>query len=485
MRALAGLTIRQKLTSISVLSSLTALVCATAGLLAYDQHSVRQSLVRRLATDARIIAFNGISPLLFDDAEAANQTLSGLRAEPAVRAAIIVRSDARPFAVYEREPGASRSLAAAPSARQSASFGPDRLVVGTPIRFESRELGTLTIEADLAELAERRRRYALIAAIVLAGSLPLALVVSRAVEKTISRPILGLAAVARTVSRERNYSVRAPAEGRDELAALVATFNEMLDQIEGQNLALEDSRAELERRVEARTRDLAAANQELEAFSYSVSHDLRAPLRAIDGFSKALATNYHAALDERGRHYLDRIVNGTRRMAELIDDLLGLARVSRRELARQAVDVSGIAGTVVAELARRDPQRAVAVEIAPGMDAVADPHLLRIVYENLLGNAWKFTGKRDGARIEVGRAAATEPGPARFFVKDNGAGFDMAYADKLFGAFQRLHDAQDFEGTGIGLATVQRVVARHGGRIWAEGAVGRGATFSFTLEPEP
>jgi light-regulated signal transduction histidine kinase (bacteriophytochrome) len=272
-----------------------------------------------------------------------------------------------------------------------------------------------------------------------------------------------------------------PVEDHDEIGNLIATFNEMLERIQGQNTDLEEARADLERRVDARTQDLAAANKELEAFSYSVSHDLRAPLRAIDGFSKALLTSYAGQLDEKGQHYLQRVRAGTQRMGQLIDDLLGLARVSRRELIRRSIDVSDIAQKIATELHSRHPNRQVAVDVAPGLRAEGDPQLLAIVLENLIGNAWKFTGKRDQPRIEVGRASAAS---RAFFVRDNGAGFDMAYADKLFGAFQRLHLDSDFEGTGIGLVTVQRIVNRHGGRIWAEGAVGKGATFRFTLEPK-
>jgi PAS domain S-box-containing protein len=237
--------------------------------------------------------------------------------------------------------------------------------------------------------------------------------------------------------------------------------------------------AELEQRVRQRTAELAQAVSELEAFSYSVSHDLRAPLRAIDGFSQALCAHGAERLDDQGRHYLERIRAGARRMSDLIDDLLLLARVSRSALRRDAVDVGELAAGIVDEQRRRHPGRHVDVRIAKGMAATADRRLLAIALENLLDNAWKFTSRRPQAHIEVG----TEPkdGEEAYFVRDDGAGFDMAYADKLFGAFQRLHDAADFEGTGIGLATAQRVIARHGGRMWAEGRPGEGATFFFTL----
>jgi PAS domain S-box-containing protein len=229
--------------------------------------------------------------------------------------------------------------------------------------------------------------------------------------------------------------------------------------------------AELEQRVRQRTAELAQAVSELEAFSYSVSHDLRAPLRAIDGFSQALLGHAAERLDEKGRHYLDRIRAGASRMAELIDDLLLLSRVSRSELRKGPVDVGDIATAIVTEHRRRQPERQVDLVVAEGLSAVADRRLLAIALGNLLDNAWKFTARREAARIEVG--AAPRDGETVFFVRDDGAGFDMAYADKLFGAFQRLHDAAEFEGTGIGLATAQRVIARHGGRIWAEGRADR------------
>jgi len=482
MRVFEGLTVRRKLTSISVLSSMTALISASIVFLVYDATTFRERMAARLGTEAQIISFNAVTPLLFDDSEAAATTLGGLQAERAVQAAGIFRAgEADPFAVYARDTTSPASLRAPLDGSASAAlFESEHLTLQRAVQFEGKAIGHIVVRASLGELRARQRRYALIVVAVLAASFLLAMGLSRIAERTISGPILALAAVASEVSTRKDYSVRAPGQGKDELGTLVTTFNQMLDEIQAGNRELEQARGDLERRVEARTRDLAAANKELEAFSYSVSHDLRAPLRAIDGFSKVLLTSYAQALDDRGRHYLDRVRAATHRMSELIDDLLGLARVGRKELARREVDVSALAGKVAAELARRDAERAVRVEIAPGLSANADPQLLAIVLENLLGNAWKFTGKAAGACIEVGQERNGTGGP--FYIRDNGAGFDMAYADKLFGAFQRLHLDSDFEGTGIGLVTVQRIVNRHGGRIWAEGAVGKGATFRFTLE---
>jgi light-regulated signal transduction histidine kinase (bacteriophytochrome) len=224
---------------------------------------------------------------------------------------------------------------------------------------------------------------------------------------------------------------------------------------------------------------LEAANRELESFSYSVSHDLRAPLRSIDGFSNAVLEDCADNLGADGKRYLGYVREAAQQMAQLIDDLLGLARVTRCELHRTGVDLSGIAWRVVQRLKAGDPSRDVEVIIAEGASTAGDARLLAVLLENLVGNAWKFTSKREKARIEFG--ARTENGRPVYFVRDDGAGFDMEHYAKLFGTFQRLHSSREFEGTGIGLATVQRVVNRHGGRIWAVGAVDGGATFFFTL----
>jgi PAS domain S-box-containing protein len=224
---------------------------------------------------------------------------------------------------------------------------------------------------------------------------------------------------------------------------------------------------------------LQKAYDELEAFSYSVSHDLRAPLRAMDGFSDELLRRYGATLDARAKDYLDRIRQSAQRMARLIDDLLNLARVGRANLTREPVDLSDLARRVAAELRRLDPKRVVELVIAPGMMVRADAALIQIVLENLIGNAWKYTSHHPTARIEVG-AQAHADGP-RFFVKDDGAGYDMAYQGKLFGPFQRLHDDEEFSGNGIGLATVKRIIQRHGGEVDASGAPDQGATFTFTV----
>ncbi len=305
----------------------------------------------------------------------------------------------------------------------------------------------------------------------------------------VTQPLGELVLAAEEIGRG-NLDRRSTVAGRGEIGVLSGAFNRMADDLrtylDARRQAEESLRKahdDLEERVKERTEQLAAANRELEAFSYSVSHDLRAPLRAIDGFSIALAEDCSGRLDETGKDYLRRIRSGCARMGALIDDLLKLSRLTRGELRRETVDLTGVAASLANELRESAPGRNVKFVIAPGIRVDGDPTLLRAAMENLIGNAWKFTRTRESARIEFGRVL--RDGRPVFFVKDDGVGFDMQYAAKLFGAFQRLHSAAEFEGSGIGLATVKRIVHRHGGLVWAEGEPGKGATFYFTLGEEP
>jgi len=293
---------------------------------------------------------------------------------------------------------------------------------------------------------------------------------------------------------------------RDEIGHLSRAFDQMTEKLKTITVSRDDlakevsqrkrvekelrkHRENLEKMVEdlnktskeliERTAELTAANVELEAFSYSVSHDLRAPLRSMDGFSQVLLEDYADKLDAQGKDSLQRVRRASQRMAQLIDDLLELSRVTRREIKRESVDLSELARDIAGELQKAEPERKAKFTIQKGVLVTGDLHLLRLAMENLLGNAWKFTGKHPSAAIEFGITEAE--GKPTYFVRDDGVGFDMAYADKLFGAFQRLHSTSEFPGTGIGLATVKRIIDRHGGRVWAEAAVDKGATFYFAL----
>jgi light-regulated signal transduction histidine kinase (bacteriophytochrome) len=243
--------------------------------------------------------------------------------------------------------------------------------------------------------------------------------------------------------------------------------------------AIHQLNAELEHRVRDRTAALEATNNELEAFSYSVSHDLRAPLRAIDGFTRILVEDHAKALDSEGRRVLGVISKEGQRMGQLIDDLLAFSRLGRRALQPAEVDLTALAREIFQELAEHEPKRRLKLRLTPLPPAHADPSLIRQVLVNLIDNAVKYTRPRKVGEIQIG--GAVQGSENVYYVKDNGAGFDMQYADKLFGVFQRLHSDEEFEGTGVGLALVQRIVRRHGGRVWAEGKVDEGATFFFTL----
>jgi signal transduction histidine kinase len=265
----------------------------------------------------------------------------------------------------------------------------------------------------------------------------------------------------------------------------VAVFVELAkrtDQLRRQTDLLRRSEHEARELAEARAElvaDLEHKNRELESFSYAVSHDLRAPLRRIESFSRAVVESQGERLDPEGRHYLERVGEASRQMGQLIDDVLYLARVSRAELRQLEVDLSAVAAVVIDRLRETEPTRKVEVRIRPGMIVSGDGQLLRIALENLLGNAWKFTAREPNPRIEFGQVQVA--GESSYFVRDNGAGFDMTYVDKLFTPFQRLHLASEFPGSGVGLATVQRIIHRHAGRVWAEGLTGQGATFHFTI----
>jgi signal transduction histidine kinase len=315
--------------------------------------------------------------------------------------------------------------------------------------------------------------------------LALALLVAWLIAERITAPIRQLTADAAALGAghlSRRTSVRAGGE----IGVLAGAFNETAGAIEQLVGSLRTTQAELrslnvhlEQRVRDRTAQLASLNSELEAFSFSVSHDLRAPLRRMDQFSVALLEDYGDRLDDEGRLMLDRLSAGCEQMSLLIDDLLRLSRVSRAELLYQRVDLGTIAAEVAAELRAANPDQPVTISIADDLIVHADASLLRVVLQNLLSNAWKFTRGRPDPRVEVG-AVTLDDVPA-FYVRDNGVGFDQTKADRLFRAFQRLHDARDFEGTGVGLATVQRIVHRHGGRVWADASIGNGATFWFTV----
>jgi signal transduction histidine kinase len=473
--------VKNKLILTSVLGSGAALLLVGAVITRYDLVSLRNALVQRMSVQAAIVGANAASALLFNDPESAEATLAALKGDPRILAAGLYTEDRRLFATYGSDPlnGARLMEDSLSDARDVHRVSGGRLVLSKGIPFERRTIGTVVIVSDLQEINSSMTRDLVILVSLLLASLLLALVISSRLQRDISQPILDLAQTARRVSQEKDYSVRASGDRRDEIGTLVTAFNEMLSEIRQQEDALRAAHDRLEQRVAERTVQLEAANKELEAFSYSVSHDLRAPLRHIAGFADMLETGSQA-LDDAGRRCVQKISQAAGRMGQLIDDLLVFSRMGRSEMQAGTVNLGSLLQEVLVEFQPDAKDRSIDWKIGPLPSVCGDRAMLRLVLGNLVSNALKYTGKSANPRIEIGVAQDTDR-EVVIFVRDNGVGFDMAYASKLFGVFQRLHRADEFEGTGIGLANVQRIIHRHGGRTWAEGQLGRGAAFYFSL----
>ncbi|HTL67628.1 MAG TPA: ATP-binding protein [Lacunisphaera sp.] len=649
---LQDMPIRRKLMTIILLISGVVSVLTCGAFFAYDFLTFRESLLAGFTLRGRMIAANSTAALAFENVDDATEVLSALAADPHVTAAGLYDRHGRLFARYP----AGLADAALPPRPNGTGFHFDRshLVVLTPVAQGDQPLGTLYLESDLQAINERFARYGLIVVLVMAVSFAVAYLLSRLLEKQVSQPIRALADTARAVAARRDYSVRAPRHGADELGLLTDAFNQMLEEIQALHADLErrvgertaelaEANKELQRRraelqslfeslpglyliltpdhrivtasdaylqatltrrediigrglfevfpdnpgdpaadgvrnlraslervaaqrasdtmaiqkydvrrpdgtweerfwspvnsplldadqrllylihrvedvtefvrrkardaaggenlrvrleqmeaesfrnsqqVQAANRQLEAANAELEAFSYSVSHDLRAPLRHVQGYIQMLNREVQGQLGDKARRYLQTIGDAAREMGMLIDDLLAFSRMGRTELRETEVDLVRLAGEVRSALAESTTGREITWRFAALPRVRGDASMLRQALANLLGNAVKYSRNCAAAEIELG-CDGEEDGRRVFFVRDNGAGFDMRYAHKLFGVFQRLHRADQFEGTGIGLAIVRRIVTRHGGRTWAEGQPGAGATFYFTLTPVP
>jgi len=483
----------ERLTRMNLLVSGAVLLIAALAFFSFDQFTFRQNVVRNLDAEAQIIGDNTVSALTFNDQYSATATLASLQRSPDILAAVLTTPDGAVFASY-----GTANLADVGAHRLAASedhhvwMSGIHVVVARRILFQGKTAGTVYIAATLAEIFQRARQYLLIACAILVFCMLAAAIISTISRRLIAQPIIELAETALLVSRDRDYSVRAAVHAdAGEIAILVDAFNTMLTQIQERDAALNRARNELELRVEERTAELQTANRELEAFSYTVAHDLRGPLDAISGIAFLLADPGSQFVDPDVHTMLAQLKTSTANMGLLIDDLLNFARASTTPTKSVPVNLSAIAREIGSELMRSDPARQVDFSIADTPEVLADPGLMRIVLDNLLRNAWKYTSQHPKACIEFGAKQALAPGeiPASspsppkpvFFVRDDGAGFDPARIDRLFQPFQRLHGKGDFPGTGIGLATVQRILARQGGAIWAESAVEKGATFHFTL----
>ena len=482
MRRFLEHSIAGKLARLNALVSGTALVLACTGFFLYDFYNVRSELIGNLGIQAQIIGSNSISALVFDDPSAAEKTLSALQAAPHTALVQIRVPDGSAFASYD--PG-----------RQDVWPGPVTMAAGKDelhgvvngqvflmrrLVFEGKDIGTVCILADMGALHRRVWNFAVLVVVVLLVSLGTAMAVASNTQQSITGPIVQLSNLARVVSLQKNYSVRAtPTEGRDEVSGLIGTFNQMLEQIQTRDAALQSAQSDLEHRVQERTAQLNAVNADLEAFSYSVSHDLRAPLRHIRAFSQLMNEEYGAQMDEGARKYLTRIQDRAAGMAALIEDLLNMAQIGRKELIMRPTDLNSLLQSVRTDIQPECEGRNIDWQIAKLPMVECEPGLMKQVFANLLSNAIKYSRYREVAFIEIG-SVEQDTTPV-IFVRDNGAGFDSRYADKLFGVFQRLHPAKEFEGTWVGIATVKRILQKHGGNIWATSVLGEGSTFYFSL----
>jgi signal transduction histidine kinase len=510
MLRIRGHSITQKLTRMNMLVSAAALLLACLAFGAYDVSTFRQAIVHNLSIQAQIAGSNSVSALLFNDPHEAEETLSALKAAPNILSAHIYTADGLPFAAYSRDRGGeAATLPPIPTGQTEAHwFKNGQIVLVHSIIFQAKPTGSVYIQSDLREINDRLKRGAGIAAIVLLTSLLAALLVSSIFQRAVAEPITHLARIAGLVSRDKDYSVRAtPTGGRDELAALVETFNEMLARIQERDGALREVHNELEQRIQERTAALAEANEqlrseitqrkkseehlvetvgelkrsndELEQFAYVASHDLQEPLRMVASYTQLLAKRYKGRLDPDADEFIAYAVDGSNRMQGLIQDLLAYSRAGAigealREISSEKAlkeALTNLRGTI-------EESGAVVTHDALPVITTGDTQLAQI-FQNLVGNAIKY----HGPEVPHVHVSATKNGGKEwiFSVRDNGMGIDPQHFERIFILFQRLHGRTEFKGTGIGLAICKKILERLGGRIWVESQPEKGSTFYFAL----
>lgn len=455
--------------SISTLGIL--LVCTS--LVVVENQNYQEQLESELHVIADILAEQSAAALLFEDDQQLNTIISSLRQIGTIEQACVYNVSGQVMSALNESGNAKAcpDLAVPPD----VGFVGDFYRLLKPVTLDGDTVGQLYLMSRLEVLREHIQAFIVVTfSIGIVIQVVLAWVALR-LQRLVSEPIFELSDAAERIARDHDYSIRVPVYGKDELGRLGSAFNEMIGTIQQQNLKILQSRDELERTVADRTSELSLANRELEAFSFSVSHDLRQPLRAIEGFGQALEEDCGDQLNETGRDYLSRIRSATVRMGGLIDGLLVLSRVSRQTMEIKELDLSTMLEEIVEELKETTDPLPTDVHIQPDIRIVGDGRMVRVAFQNLLENAWKYTSKNDHRRIDV--MAYEAPGSMTVAIQDNGVGFDMKYVDKLFVAFNRLHTPAQFIGTGLGLATVDRVVRRHFGEVYAESSVDNGACF--------
>lgn len=513
MSRFSNSSIKNKLRWIIIVSSASALLFSSVAFIIYDILTFRESMVNNLVISAKIVGENSSAALLFKDVKSAEATLQGLRANGSIITACIYDEHGRPFAMFSRNkfyeylPFTYRS-------DDQYSFKEPGLVLSKKIYQSGEIAGTVYIVADTQELYDRIFRYLQIIGLILIGSLLTALIVSTKLQKFIAEPIHNLLRITKDVTDNKDYTLRAVKLSNDEVGQLIDGFNDMLAQIQQRDSDLITAHASLEVKVAARTKELQdevetrrqkeeelkqftakleRSNRELQDFASVASHDLQEPLRKVQAFADRLKTTLGDALNDKGRDYMDRMLNATQRMQVLINDLLVYSRVTTKAQPFVKTDLQKIVHDVVSDLEIRIENAGGRVEFGDLPTIDADPLQMRQLFQNIIGNALKFTKPNQPPIVTVqakiymnGHASEAEAlaDPAHMFeitIQDNGIGFDEKYSDQIFVIFQRLHGRNEYEGTGIGLAVCRKIVERHGGQILASSKEGEGARFTIKL----
>lgn len=461
-------------------TSAAVLFVTCAAFFLYEYYSFRKSTVYQLSLVGHIVASNSTASLAFSNPEDATEVLSSLAVEPHLIGGVLYGMDGEIFAKYPDD--LNTGLYTANPGQDGVTLESNYVTGYYPVIEGGRRLGTLFLISDMKAMYERYRLYGTIALGAILLSLLVAYGLSSVMQKSITNPVLALAGTAKEVSENTNYSLRATRYHNDEIGTLTDAFNQMLTRIEEQNQEITSFSHSLENKVKERTSELEAAYKEMEAFSYTVSHDLNAPLRHIDSYLNIFLEDHGETLDKEGKRILGAVARNSFKMRQLIDDLLAFSQVGRKELNKTIFSIDAQVRKICRAYTRRDDGRNVEFKIQDLPEVYADAATIRQVWENLISNAYKYSRDKNPSIITID---FTEQEDSFIFsVKDNGAGFDMEFYKDLFTPFQRLHTMSQFEGTGVGLAIVERIVLRHGGKIWAESTPGEGACFYFTL-PKP
>jgi len=498
MRRFNDLSLKHKLTAIMMGTTGAVLLLACASFFVYESITLPGHVAQNLSSLASVTGHNNAAAILFNDRNAAVETLAALRATPNVVWGYIYRRDGSVFASYERD-GRAKHMPQCQNRFDGYGVQDELVQLCRSITFKGETLGAIGLGADLSEMRQRLVSYGQIAALVLLISLAIGYLLSWRFQRLISAPILQLAGLAKEVSTRQNYAVRAAKQGADEIGALVDGFNAMLGQIERRDRALQEARAQSEQRVvelqrevadrvaaqqdlAKRSAELQRSNAELEQFAYVASHDLQEPLRMVSSYTQLLARRYRDKLDGPAIEFIDFAVDGVKRMQKLIQDLLQLSRLGTR--AREFAVVNSEAALQTARhnlsAAIRQSGARITQESLPLVRAEGGQ--LAQLFQNLIGNALKYRTEQT-PEIHIGCGA--QDGYWQFSVRDNGIGIDPQFAERIFVLFQRLHGMGEYDGTGIGLAICKKIVERHGGKIWVESALGQGANFQFTLPIVP